>query len=51
MFFPSALEAIRTAEFFALKSNLPYAIYSARAGYLVLALTQRTGAELETFYP
>ncbi|SIQ99952.1 hypothetical protein [Aquipseudomonas alcaligenes] len=51
MFFSNALEAIRTAEFFALKSKLPYAIYSAGAGFVVQVLTQPTGAELETVRP
>jgi hypothetical protein len=51
MFFHTALEAIRTAEFFALKSKLPYAIYTENAGFIVRLLTQPTGAELETFHP
>lgn len=33
MFFHTALEAIRTAEFFALKSKRPYAAYTENAGF------------------
>ncbi len=51
MLFNTAIDAIRSAEFFAEKSKLVYAIYAADNGFTVRQLTLANGSELEIIKP
>lgn len=51
MIYHNAIDAIRSAEFFAAKSNLAYALYSAGSGFIVAQLVRSNGRELEIIKP
>lgn len=51
MIYHNAIDAIRSAEFFAAKSNLAYALYSAGNGFIVRCLVHANGRELEIIKP
>lgn len=51
MIYQNAIDAIRSAEFFAAKSKLPYALYAKGKGFIVAQLAQANGLELEIIKP
>ncbi|MCY1440795.1 hypothetical protein D9M71_570820 [compost metagenome] len=51
MIFNNAIDAVRSAVFFAEKSKLTYAIYAFGSGFTIKPLTQANGLELEIIKP
>lgn len=51
MIYNNAIDAIRSAELFAEKSKLAYALYAKGEGFIVTCLIHANGRELEIIKP